>query len=391
MHSFKIVLKQIREFVLLPESRAVGLLFGLNSVLYTNWTVRLPDIKSALQINDGEIGLALLAMPVGAITVAPVCNYISRKYGVGKVAVWSMVAMSAVTFLIGLAGTYSAFVLFVGLLGVSSGSLDIAMNGAVTAIEEKTGKVLMSRAHGFWSFGAMVGSLVGSAFAGFRTDLSAHLLLISVLAVFVTLKFTFKILQNVTFHNETKKKLKLPSSRLALMIVVIFMMFLIEGGIAEWNALFYDEILMAPEYLWGSGFGVYAFFMAISRFSGDLALERWSSRKIIITCSLMIIICLAIFSYTSSIWIATLTMAVCGIFTAVMVPCVFREAGRDKKVSPEAGIAMASVFGYSGFLFGPPSLGFLSHAYGLRMVYIVLSGLTIIVLFIGLGLHESKK
>jgi len=391
MHSIKVVLKQVKEFITLPESRAVGLLFGLNSVLYTNWTVRLPDIKSSLQINDGDIGLALLAMPIGAISIAPVCNFISRKYGVGKVAVWSMVAMSLVTFLIGLSASYGMFVVFLGLLGISSGSLDIAMNGAVTAIEEKTGKVLMSRAHGFWSFGAMAGSLIGSVFAGFRTHLSIHLLTIAIAAIFITYRFTYSFLRNVTFHNETKKKLSLPSARLALMIVVIFMMFLIEGGIAEWNALYYDEILNAPEYMWGVGFGIYAFFMAISRFSGDLILEKWSSKKIIILCSLMVIICLAIFSYTTSVWLATFTMGVCGIFTAVMVPCVFREAGRDKKVSPEAGIAMASIFGYSGFLFGPPSLGFISHAYGLRMVYMVLAALTIIVLIIGLSLHNTKK
>nr|HMP32219.1 hypothetical protein [Saprospiraceae bacterium] len=86
----------------------------------------------------------------------------------------------------------------------------------------------------------------------------------------------------------------------------------------------------------------------------------------------------------------TLAMAVSGIFTAVMVPCVFREAGRDKKVSPETGIAMASVFGYSGFLIGPPALGFVAHTYDLRIVFLTLAMSSIIVLIIGLGLKSQK-
>jgi MFS family permease len=389
MPSISSIWSQVVDFVKVPESRSVGLLFGLNSILFTNWTVRLPDIKATLNINDGEIGIALLATPIGAILFAPICNKLSRTYGVGQVSFWSMIAMCCATFLIGTASTYVLFVTFLGLFGMSSGSLDIAMNGAVTAIEENTGKVLMSRAHGFWSFGAMVGSLVASAFAGLRIDLILHLLFIALVCILIAYFFTFRILKPVTFHSTTKRKITLPSARLALLIVVIFMMFLIEGGIAEWNALFYDEILNAPGYLWGLGFGCYAFCMAIARFSGDMVLARWTSKQIIITCSIMVMVCLGVFSYATNVWIATLSMAVCGVFTAVMVPCVFREAGRDKKVSPEAGIAMASVFGYSGFLIGPPALGFVAHTYDLRIVFLSLAISTFIVLAIGLGLKNQ--
>jgi MFS family permease len=390
MRNINKVWLQIVDFVTSPESRVTGILFGLNSILFMNWTVRLPDIKHALAINDGQIGLALLATPIGAILFSPICNNLSRKYGVGKVSFWSMIAMCMATFLIGLSTTYPFFIISLGLLGMSSGSLDISMNGAVTAIEEKTGKVLMSRAHGFWSFGAMIGSLVASVFAGLQIDIVFHLLIIAVLCILIARFATYSILQPISFHSETKKKLTLPSTRLVLLIIVIFMMFLVEGGIAEWNALFYDEILNAPGYLWGVGFGGYAFFMAIARFSGDMVLERWSSRQIIITCSTMIIICLTIFSFATNVWIATAIMSVCGIFTAVMVPCVFREAGRDRKVSPEAGIAMASVFGYSGFLIGPPALGFIAHTYDLRTVFLVLALSTFIVLGIGLSLRHER-
>jgi fucose permease len=270
------------------------------------------------------------------------------------------------------------------------GCLDIAMNATVTAIENQTGRILMSRAHAFWSVGVMIGSVMGSVFAGFDIDLKWHLSLVCIACIGLLLSH-YHILQPIKFDSKSRAKIAVPSLRLGLLIVVIFMMFLIEGGIAEWNSLFYDEILNAPSSYWGLGFGVYAFFMAVARFSGDLALQRWSSRQIIIFCSSMVILTLAIFSSSQGLIISTLSMAICGVFTSVLVPVVFREAARDDKIAPESGIAMASIFGYSGFLVGPPLLGFIAHTFGLRMVYRALSLITLIVLFIGLSLRKASK
>jgi MFS family permease len=390
MFNYKAVVSQILDFVRNPESRAAGLLFCVNSIIYTNWTVRMPDFKANLSINEAQIGLSLLASPIGALLFAPIANFLILKHGAGKTSLWSLIIGCFTVLLLGFAFDFYSFAAVLLVSGMALGCLDIAMNATVTAIENKTDKVLMSRAHGFWSTGAMVGSLMGSAFAGLGFSVRVHLIIVTLACIYL-LYTQYPVLKPIRFQAENKGKITMPSLRLGLLIVVIFMMFLIEGGIAEWNSLFYDEILDAPSYLWGLGFGVYAFFMAIARFCGDLVLARWSSRDIIIVCAVMVMITLGVFSVADHLIICSVSMAICGVFTSVLVPVVFREAARDEKVSPESGIAMSSIFGYSGFLIGPPLLGFVAHAYGLRMVFGTLSAMTLIVLLVGLSLKKTSK
>jgi hypothetical protein len=60
------------------------------------------------------------------------------------------------------------------------------------------------------------------------------------------------------------------------------------------------------------------------------------------------------------------------------VPTVFRAAGR-RASSPGAGIAAVSTVGYSAFLVGPPAIGFLAEAIGLRAALGVLVALGVLI------------
>jgi MFS family permease len=56
-----------------------------------------------------------------------------------------------------------------------------------------------------------------------------------------------------------------------------------------------------------------------------------------------------------------------GLGLATVVPIVYSTAGNTKGIQPATGIAMASTIGYTGFFVGPPAIGFLSDAFGLRI------------------------
>jgi MFS family permease len=46
---------------------------------------------------------------------------------------------------------------------------------------------------------------------------------------------------------------------------------------------------------------------------------------------------------------------------------VFSSAGNLRNISPSAGISMATSIGYTGFFIGPPTIGYLAEAFGLRI------------------------
>jgi MFS family permease len=56
-----------------------------------------------------------------------------------------------------------------------------------------------------------------------------------------------------------------------------------------------------------------------------------------------------------------------GLGLSNVVPVTYSTAGNIKGIEPAAGIAIASTIGYSGFFVGPPAIGYLADAFGLRI------------------------
>jgi hypothetical protein len=107
--------------------------------------------------------------------------------------------------------------------------------------------------------------------------------------------------------------------------------------------------------------------MAASRFSGDwlrsrigsVALVRWSSW--LAAAGLVIAL--------SVRWplVAVAGFALVGLGLANLVPVFFGAAGRIPGQTPGAAIAALATIGYSGFLVGPPFIGFVADATSLSL------------------------
>ena len=67
---------------------------------------------------------------------------------------------------------------------------------------------------------------------------------------------------------------------------------------------------------------------------------------------------------------------------SVIVPIAYSIAGNSSSVSPGVGLAMVTTVGYSGFLFGPPIIGFLADWKTLRFALIFVACLFMIMTFL---------
>jgi MFS family permease len=63
-----------------------------------------------------------------------------------------------------------------------------------------------------------------------------------------------------------------------------------------------------------------------------------------------------------------------------VIPICYSLAGRSKSMLPGIAITTVSTIGFLGFLAGPPVIGFISHAIGLRWALCVIAivGVTIL-------------
>ena len=78
-----------------------------------------------------------------------------------------------------------------------------------------------------------------------------------------------------------------------------------------------------------------------------------------------------------------------GIGLSVIVPIAYSVAGNSSSVSPGVGLAMVTTVGYSGFLFGPPIIGFLADWQTLRIALISVGILFLLMTWLSWR-YESK-
>jgi sugar phosphate permease len=79
--------------------------------------------------------------------------------------------------------------------------------------------------------------------------------------------------------------------------------------------------------------------------------------------------------------VSIIGFAIIGAGFSVLVPELFRMAGKQDQIASSKAIAIVAGFGYSGFLTAPVILGITAETYGLITSYY---GLTVAALIIGL-------
>lgn len=364
--------RRLKHFVNTPDIRSAGILFLINALIFSNYAVRLPDIKEKLMIDDGQLGFALLLSPLGVVVFTPVIMVFMNRFGTGKLSVLTVLGACFSILVLAIPDTYPGFCVALFCYGLFHGGLDVSMNGVVSAIEKKDKKVYMSTSHGFWSLGAMLGAFMGSGIAALGVNYVVHFF-ITFLVCMLLLVFCYKHIWSIVDESEGHLKLAWPGKNLAILIFIIFTGFLVEGAIVEWNAIFYNDVLGAPVRWVGLGFAGFTASMAISRFFGDGFLDKYDNHRILMVAFLLGISGLLLYAQAINIWVCFAAMVIAGMGCSIIVPLVFFEAGRVKTVSPSVALSMISTFGYSGLLVGPPLMGFISDAHGLTTSFSVLS------------------
>jgi MFS family permease len=122
------------------------------------------------------------------------------------------------------------------------------------------------------------------------------------------------------------------------------------------------------------GFGVFSAGMAFSRFSGDWLRLKFGSVRLVRVSALMTAIGMTAAISVSDPVLAITAFALAGIGLGNIAPVLFAGGGRLEPDAPGRGIAAVTTLGYTGFLAGPPLIGFTAELTGLPLAL----GLTVI-------------
>jgi MFS family permease len=369
-------------------SRILGLLFVANSFVFGNWVARIPDIKESLGLTDVALGMGLLGAPLGSILVMPFIGWLVSLVGLGRsLYLFSTLLLLSPVMLANI-NSFNSLLACLIYLGITEGLMGVVINAAANGVERKLERPIMSTCHGMWSLGAMMGAAMGSIIAGLNIALQIHLLMIS-LVVLIPLLLSPKIIQmfDTLPSPEQKKGFQMPNMALLAISLAAFSIFLNEGAIADWSAVYLRETLKSNPYLVGMAYAGYAMFMAVGRFTGDMLIPKFGKKNLVIGGGLLSALSMSALLILHEPWAAIVGFSLTGLGFSCIVPILYSAAANEPGYTAESAIAVVSTISFTGFFIGPPIIGFISEQYGLSLALILVVGLSIMISAIGTMIH----
>ena len=357
---------------------AVAAMFTLNGALFGIWASRIPAVATAHALSPGALGLLLLLLATGAIVAFPLAGRMADQIGAARATRAVAIAYAISLPLIAFAPNVWLVALALFAFGACHGGMDVAMNAWGAEAERREGRSFMSSLHAMFSLGAGLGAASGWAAVEVGADLSAHFLL----GAFVVFVPTFWAAGAPWLKAAPAARgplISLPKGPLLLVGIVAFASSLGEGAMADWSAVFLTLVGGVGEGEAALGYAVFSVAMVVVRLIGDRIVEALgpviAARIAGVAATTGVLLAVMGGSYET-----TLTgFAFMGVGYAVIMPLAFSRAANEPGLGPGAGIAAVATLGYGGLLLGPPIIGFLAEALGLRTAFLLLAALAALI------------
>ncbi|OJV54703.1 MAG: MFS transporter [Bacteroidetes bacterium 43-16] len=347
---------------------AVSLFYFCQGLAFASWASRIPTIKTALNISEGQLGTILLMLPLGQLITMTLSGRLVTKFGSAKVLSIACILYAAVLYFLAFADSALALGAILLLFGVFGNMCNIAVNTQGVAVEKIYNKSIMASFHGAWSIAGFTGALIGLLTINLKVDTSTHFMIIFFM-VFINMLLNRKFLVPGKTAEEKKKGLVKPDSMLIQLGVLGFLSMATEGAMFDWSGVYFKEVVKAPEQWVPVGYASFMIMMASGRFIGDFIIAKIGRQRAlelsgILMCSGMM---LSVFFPQFGICIVAFMMV--GLGVACVVPTVYSEAGQHPKIAPGRALAMVSSISFLGFLMGPPLIGYIAEWLDLRFSY----------------------
>ncbi len=350
--------------------------FFFTGICFASWASRIPDIKLALGLTDAQFGGMLLFLPLGSFLGIPISGSLTARHGSNKMLKIASILYPIALVNIGWAADtfvwHLAIALF--LFGMIGNLFNVAVNTQAVELAKLFEKSIISSFHGFWSLAGFVGGLVGSYFiAKSMTPLMQFLVILSLGYIFLIT--THQHLLHSESNKQSLKKMWTKPTPLMFQFGLIALSNMIcEGMMFDWSGVFYQTVVKVSESQRTTGYISFMACMTTGRMFADALINYWGPRKQLMLSGLLVTVGLVIAIIYPSIYTSTIGFMLVGFGVSSVIPTIYGSVGKSAEPG-QASIALASVssIGFFGFLIGPPIVGFLSGALGLRWAFLSIS------------------
>lgn len=350
------------------------------------WAPLVPYVRQRIPMDDATFGLLLLSIGLGSLCCMPLTALLTERFGIRHTLLGA--ATLLITALCGMivSSQFGVLALALFCFGGSMGVLDIVLNVQGLAVESRANRNLMSGFHGMFSLGTIMGALLVSLLlmAGLSPVVSP-LLAVACMAVLCLWA------QPGFIDRRTRRDpdgLRWPSGFIILIGLMCFIVYLAEGAILDWSALFLIDFRAMPPASAGLGYAAFALMITIGRFSGD-NLSKKLGRVAVIGGGGVLAAAGIGLSLASQHWaLALLGYGLCGLGCANVSPLLMSLLNQQKRVPPHLAVTAATTIGFAGVLAGPAMMGFVAQYSSLAHAFAMVAGGLLLVALASLGIRK---
>jgi MFS family permease len=371
----------------------VALVFLVNGVVLSSWVSRIPAITDRHGLGKGQVGTLLMTIALGAIISFAIAGASINRRGSATTSLLFGVLFALALPMIGLAPSLWVLVPVFVLFGAGNGGMDVAMNAQGVEVEQTLGRSVINSLHGFFSLGGTIGAGIGALAAGLGVSPSTHLPAMGIAALAALWWIRPHLLPDAHLsHTSTDEPVfALPPRPMVLIGVIALCAAIVEGATIDWSALYLDDHLGTGGGVAALGFAAFSLAMLIGRFSGDHLVDRFGSLAMVRTGATLAALGLAGGLVINTPVAMIVAFALVGLGVSVLFPLVFKASATFPGVSRGRAVAGVATIGYTGFLVGPPVLGWVAEPTSLRvsLAIVVALAAAIAVLAPALGRHGA--
>ena len=374
------------------SAQATRIIFFLAGFITATWAVIVPFARANTGVNEAQLGTLLLCLGVGALIAMPVTGWLTSRFGCRRVILVAVALIVISTPWLAVLSDPLLLALALLIFGIGIGVTDCAMNIQAILVEKQAAKPVMSGFHGMYSVGGIAG-------AGFMTLLLAmgfSALTGCLLAVAAVIIMTLVSVSGLlTYANPAEGPVfAVPRGSVLIIGIICFAVFLTEGTVLDWSAVYLTDVRAIPVSLGGLGYTCFAVAMTVARLTGDRIISSLGRLPVVLGGALVAAAGMAMVTFIAFWPLSLLGYTLVGAGCANIVPVMFSAAGRQTVMPQAVAIPAITTLGYLGVLSGPAVIGYVAHYTHLGFSFSLIMALMLVVGAVSLTLnlgHNTAK
>ncbi|WP_445496076.1 MFS transporter [Photorhabdus sp. SF281] len=354
---------------------ATRVAFFIAGFSLASWAPLIPLVKERLQLDNGAMGLLMLAFGIGSFIMMPMAGMLAARFGCRQI--FTLCALLVLVMLPGLSVLPTPLTLACALFvfGAGIGAMDVVVNIHAVMVEKMAQRPIMSGFHALFSLGGIAGA--GSVSALLSLGISPlQAMSMAVLLIVLLLLPAWSGLLNEAESGNTPF-FAVPHGIVILLGFLCFVAYIMEGSMLDWSGILLTSVHNISSHQAGIGYTLFAIAMTSGRFLGDKIIAHYGHRRVFISSSLLATSGFILIYSASTAMVLGLSFLMIGAGLSNIAPMLFTASGQQKIMPDSLAVAAVSTMGYSGILLGPAIIGGLAHIVTLHGAFACIALLSI--------------